>query len=234
MKRIYLILFSLLCGVSQCLPQAMNSLTGLYSIPTAEVPKDGEATLGAFFLKKEYLDPALSDFDNNALAYFGSIAFLPFLETSIRFTKPMVPHGGAYAIGDRMFAVKIQVVKEGESLPSIAVGAQDFLHSRATITNLFNSTYIVTTKNAQVTNNIRAKATIGYGFKILDARAYQFIGVFGGASVQFFRMVELIGEYDARNVNGALRLDLLDHFRLLGGIVKGKYFSGGASCYFEL
>ncbi len=212
----------------------MNSLTGLYTIPTAEIPKDGEVTFGAFFLKKEYLDPNITDIHSNPLVYFGSIAFLPFLETSIRFTKPMEPHGGAYAIGDRMFAFKILPFREGEFTPSLAIGAQDFVHSRAAITNLFNSTYIVATKTLQVADDIRVKTTAGYGFKILEARAYQFIGFFGGVSIQFFRPLEVICEYDALNVNGALRLDLLDHFRLLGGIVKGKYFSGGASVYFEL
>jgi hypothetical protein len=234
MKRIPVIVFILVCSVGQCFPQSMNSLKGLYTIPTAEIPKDREVTLGSFFLKREYLDPKLSDFDKDALVYFGSIAFLPFFETSIRFTRPMEPHGGAYAIGDRMFAFKVQFFREGEHTPSLSFGAQDFIHSRAAVTNLFNSTYIVATKNVQWGSDVNVKATAGYGFKVVTARAYQFIGLFAGVSAELFHTFEVIGEYDALNLNGAVRLDVFNHIRLLGGIVKGKYFSGGASCYFEL
>ena len=234
MKRALLILFSLASIASQSLSQSMNSLTGLYTIPTAEIPKDGEVTLGAFFLKREYLDPDLSDYRDDVLVYFGSMSFLPFLETSLRFTKPLAPKGGGYAIGDRMIAVKVQPFREGVYTPSLSIGAQDFIHSDHATTNGFNSTYIVATKNFAWTRHVGIQATAGYGFKAIDARAYQFIGIFGGIAVNFFRTAEVICEYDALDVNGAVRLDLFNHIRLLGGIVKGKYFSGGASCYFEL
>ena len=233
-KRISVLFVILLSTASHCVAQSMNSLKGLYTIPTAEIPPDGEVTVGAYFLKKEYLDPKLSDFDSDALAYFGSIAFLPFLEASIRFTKPMEPHGGAYAIGDRMFAFKLQPLQEGMYTPALSLGTQDFIRSRASITNLFNSAYIVATKNVQLNTDVEVKATAGYGFKMITARAYQFIGFFGGVSTKLFRTVEVLCEYDALNVNGALRVDLFDHVRLLGGIVKGRYFSGGASWYFVL
>ena len=227
-----LVVLALISG--QCLGQSMNSLKGLYTIPTAEIPKDKEVTIGAFFVKREYIDPKITDFESDGLVYFSSIAFLPFLEASIRFTRPMEPHGGLYAIGDRMFALKVQALREGDIAPSLSLGAQDFVKSRGAITNLFNSTYVVATKNVQCGNNVKIKATTGYGFKVIKARAYQFIGFFGGVSVELLHSVELIGEYDAQDLNGAVRLDLFNHVRLLGGIVKGKHFSGGASVYFEL
>ena len=234
MNRIVIIFLIVISFAGTCSSQSMNSLTGLYTIPTAEIPKDREVTLGAFFLKREYIDPAITDFRSNGLAYFGSVAFLPFLETSIRFTHPMEPHGGLYAIGDRMLAVKLQPLPESEHTPSLAIGTQDFIHSRGAVTNLFHSAYVVATKNMEWSSNVRVLGSAGYGFKLIKARAYQFIGFFGGVSVELYRTVEVIGEYDALNLNGAVRVDVFNHIRLLGGVVKGKYFSGGASCYFVL
>ena len=122
--------------------QSLTGLTGLLNVPTAELLKDGEISLGVSYLNKKYLSASFKNDDG--LAYYVTLGFLPFTELSIRFTKRMAP---ADALGDRMFSFRIRVIQEKEVIPSILIGIHDPIHSTENRTNRFTAAYLVITKN---------------------------------------------------------------------------------------
>jgi len=225
-----IILFFLLLSVISIFSQSLNSLTGYYNIPTAEINQDGKIVSGAFYIPYKFSKE--KGFDRDAIAYFGAISYLPFLEMSLRFTKLLGPNN---ALGDRMFSFKLRFISEGKYYPSFALGAQDFFHSTESLTNRYNSLYLVATKSIE-TNVFMNKISItfGYGSDVIPANDYEYIGVFGGVSFAFFNHIEIMGEYDAKNYNVGSRIKLFNCIFLLSGFRNLKYFSGGGGVYFQL
>lgn len=224
-KTIVLFLFS-----QVIFTQSLSSLSGLYNIPSAEIVEDGKITIGTFYIPYKYAQE--KNFDRDAIAYFGSFGFLPFIEMSLRFTKRLGP---LYALGDRMFSFKLRFINEGKYFPAVAIGAQDFFHSTESRTNRYNSLYLTMTKNilfGKVFNSI--SLTGGYGSDMIKANGYEYIGIFGGISFKFFQHFEIMLENDARFYNFGTRIKLFDHIYLLGGFREMKYFSGGGGIYFNL
>lgn len=227
MKRIAIYLFLI---VNLLEAQSLSSLTGYYNIPTAETAKDGEINIGTYYIPYRYSEE--KGFDREAIAYFGSFGFLPFIEMSLRFTKRLGPE---YALGDRMFSFKLRFINESKYFPAIAIGAQDFFHSTESRTNRYNSLYVAVTKNiifGKILNSI--SATAGYGSDIIKANGYEYIGFWGGISFRLINHIELMFENDARFYNCGMRVKLFNHFYLLGGYRELKYFSGGGGVYFTL
>lgn len=210
--------------------QSLNSLSGYFNIPTAEINIDGSVVAGAFYIPYKYSQE--KGFDKDAIGYFGALSYFPFLEMSYRFTKRLGPNS---SLGDRMFSFKLKFIAEGKYFPSLAIGAQDFFHSTETMTNRYNSLYCVITKNISVgivINNI--SLTAGYGSDIIKANGYEYIGFFGGVSIKVLEHMEFMFENDARFYNVGARLKLFEHIFLLGGYRDLKYFSGGGGICFQL
>jgi hypothetical protein len=107
-KKIIIVTIFLIISTAQVAPQSLNTLTGLYNIPTAETMKDGEMSVGAFYMNRNFYTKYQTS-NNNAIEYFGAIGFLPFLEVSVHFTKNLVPHD---ALGDRTFNLKFKAFEE--------------------------------------------------------------------------------------------------------------------------
>lgn len=225
-KLLILILFIPLLHLQS---QSLNGTEGMLYTPTAETAGDGVVRIGASFLNKEILP---SSFRYDGLAYYISIGFLPFIESGIRFSKNLGPLD---ALGDRMLILKIKFIAENKYLPAIAFGMQDFFYTKEEESNRFNSTYLVITKNFHpITGILSAKLNLGYGFRLISAKSYQYMGLFGGISLSFFSFIELMGEYDAERFNAGLRLTLFKHIKLLGGFMDMKHLSGGAAVSWEL
>lgn len=227
--RKYIFVFIILSVVTSQ-SQSLNSLSGYFNIPTAEINNDGRVVAGAFYIPYKYSQE--KGFDRDAIGYFGALSYFPFLEMSLRFTKLLGPN---YALGDRMLSLKLRFISEGKYFPSLAIGAQDFFHSTEAITNRYNSLYLVITKNiliGNVINNI--SLTAGYGSDIMKANGYEYIGFFGGVSLNILDHLEFMFENDARFYNVGARIKLFEHVFLLGGYRDLKYFSGGGGIYFQL
>jgi len=231
-KQIILIAFILLISNVRVIPQSLNTLTGLYNIPSAEVMGDGQASFGAFYLSRNFFTK-YQTFNENAIEYFGAIGFLPFLELSVHFTKNLAPND---ALGDRTFNLKIKAIEEKEFIPAIAIGIHDPIHTEENPTNHYNSLYIVTTKNIIINNSFVNKIAVtnGYGSDIIKAAAYQYIGYFGGVSLTVLHFVNLMAEYDADRFNGGIRVCLFNHINILAGWGGFSYFMGGASFVWKL
>lgn len=225
----YILVFIILSVVSYQ-SQSLNSLSGYYNIPTAEINKDGRVVAGAFYIPYKYSQE--KGFDRDAIGYFGALSYFPFLEMSLRFTKRLGPN---YALGDRMFNLKLRFIAEGKYFPSLAVGAQDFFHSTDAVTNRYNSLYVVATKNISVGNFVNnISLTTGYGSDVIKANGHEYKGLFGGVSLKILEHFEFMFENDARFYNVGARIKLLEHIFLLGGYRDLKYFSGGGGICFQL
>ena len=232
MKANVITIFMLVLLANAAYSQSLNNLTGYYNIPTAEVTGDRRVTVGANFLNRILYSKL--GYRENSMAYFASIGYFPFLEFSLRFTKKIAPVKPE-ALGDRMISFKIRPFKESEYLPSVALGAQDFVHTKDELTDRFNALYIAATKNfplGRYINNV--SVTYGYGFNWISSRNHQYLGHFGGAEVKFLNVFSLITEYDGDRFNGGARVSLFNRFNILFGYLGFKYFSGGAAVSFIL
>ncbi len=230
-KYLTIILLVLLANVN--IAQSMTGISGLFTIPTANINDEGEVNFGFFYQPQKYSYTARNK-PSDALIYYGSVVFLPFLELNLRFTYPF--ETSPSYIGDRMPSAKIRFNKESQYFPSIAVGFHDFFSdlNDSGKTSFNNSTYLVMTKTISNTKTGKIAITLGYGSDLFEANHYQFLGFFGGISYSFLENFELFSEYDAEKFNSGIRIDLFNHLRLLMGSLNHKDFVGGINIFFQL
>lgn len=227
-RTLLFILISAFLFITSLRAQNLSGTEGLLIVPSAEIIKDGSLSVGASYFEKEYLPRS---FQYNALAYYVSVGFLPFMETGIRFTKNLGPRD---ALGDRMFNLKIKLLNESDYIPSVSFGLQDFLYSKVEKTNRFNASYFVLTKNFDwFSDLVTLKLNLGYGFRLFSALSYQFIGLFGGISFDLFDTVELVAEHEAEFTNAGFKLHLFGHLRLMAAFIDLKHISAGFNYSFH-
>lgn len=153
--------------------------TGLINMPDARTALDGTWRIGMSFA-----DPYVT--------FWSSATVLPRVEFNGAVTRIMHVPGfadtktfsdyGDYK--DKTTGAKLILLPESESLPALAVGAQDFVG-----TSLFGSRYVAASKTFGP-----ADITVGYGSKRID-------GVFGGVRYRlpFLQGWSAVAEYDANN-----------------------------------
>lgn len=216
--------------------QALTGTTGYYNIPSGEIHKDRTMFAGSNLLSKEYKKWGSPDHD--AMNFFVTTSFLPFVEISIRFSRVMGLDDYSSTVGDRMASARLQVLNERKYRPSVVIGLQNFFTTLSSgDASHFNSTYIAVTKNFKIPKVIEnIGLTAGYGSEIFAAADYQFIGLFGGIKItpQSLEFLELMAEYDGDKWNAGARVTILKHIVLLGGLEGLDAFSGGISYRFLL
>lgn len=215
--------------------QTLEGTTGLFFIPTAEMPKDGTVTFGVSFINKELV--SFSGYQQNALTPYLTVTFLPFAEVSLKITRNVDLGVGDQALGDRTFSTRIRIVEEKDITPAIILGLHDMMAAFGGTEAIHNNAlYLVGTKNLNLPYNIINSISLhaGYGLDILQARTHNFVGLFGGIDIKFFNTLELMTEYDGKRPNVGFRIKLFNHISLLGGYINYKHFSGGVSFSFQL
>jgi hypothetical protein len=216
------------------LAQSLTGTSGLITIPTAEILKDGEVSFGANFMNKEYF--AYGDNKYHGLANFATIGYLPFLEISFRLTRKL-DYPEPQAIGDRMVSVRLRPLKESRFFPAFALGIHDFARVTGTVipTNNFNALYLSASKGFGLRPVIdRIDFHLGYGTDWIEALDHQFVGPFGGVSISPRPFIRFILEHDAEKLNCGLRISILDHIDFLAALIDFKVVSGGTSFRFRL
>ncbi len=202
-------------------------MSGLISIPTAEINSDNTFNIGTSFISRHITDYAYGVKD--IINVYANISYLPFLELGIRITRQLNYSGNSHVM-DRMFSFRLKVLNESEYLPSLAVGANN-PYSTEKGANHFNSSYIAVTKNISFSNIVnKLSFTLGYGSDFIKAADYQFIGIFGGINITLFEeSLNVILEYDAERINTGTRLNLFRQLNLLFGLMDFTYFSGSVN-----
>ena len=230
MKKVFLLVIIIILCFQNNYAQSLTGHSGFLNVPTSELLKDGEISFGASYLDNKYLPASFTNDDG--LAYYVTIGFLPFAEFSIRFTKRMAPQD---ALGDRMFSFRIRVVQENEIMPSILIGFHDPFHSTENRTNRFTATYLAITKNialGKIVSNL--KLSSGYGAELINSGTHQFIGFFGGFSLELFHFIELISEYDTQILNTGIKINLFNHLTITAAYMDLNYFCGALNYHFIL
>ena len=209
--------------------QALPGTSGLVSVPTAAIMADGDMAAGVNVIAPRYHEYYGGTYDGNAAqVQFITVGFLPFAEVGLRLTR--IVDGPPQGIGDRMVSVRVRLLKEGEYLPGVAIGAHDIVGTR-----LYHATYAVASRSA-ATPAGRAELTVGYGRDVLRLRAKgrQFDGVFGGVSLAPRAWLTLLAEYDGERPNAGVRLGPVHGVALLASLQNLDGFSGGVSYTFAL
>lgn len=194
--------------------QAVTGHTSLILIPTAEMPGDGVVRLSGGYIDGEHSTlPGRNDYT----PYGASIGFLPFMELGFRFNRQLGED--REALGDRLILVRVQALSETDRRPALTFGAHDFLRSTGEETRKFNALYIVASKHFETALPTgRVGVHVGYGSDVIEARAHQYDGIFGGLSVRPSEWVEAMLEYDTQTANVGLRGHILDHVRVMVGL----------------
>lgn len=246
--KVYFFLFVLGCSWLSTNAQFTNGVTGLLHMPNAEMQKDGTFVIGGNYLNKHNL-PNDNWWGYDTYNYFINITFFSRLEISYICTlvqgKENGFHWPEYTYGkfvnqDRHFAVRLQMVKEGEwwkHMPSIVVGVNDpttggtYEYANMDVSGssngYFNRWYIAMTKYLDFTwGELGFHAAYLYN-KRTD---YPLNGPAFGVNFRpnFHRNLNIIAEYDAKTVNvGATYALWADHFNFLFELQEGKYVSAG-------
>jgi hypothetical protein len=150
--------------------------TGLVHMPDGRIDPDGTMRFGL-------------SYDKPYTALWGSVTFLPRLELSARYTEinnvPGFENNTDYGdYKDKAFDAKFQLLRESTWLPSLTLGAQDYLGTR-----LFAAEFVAASKRLGDFD-----LTAGYGTKRID-------GVFGGVryTPSWHHNLSLLAEYDAND-----------------------------------
>jgi hypothetical protein len=168
-----LLLLFILVEPVMAAPTTMGQ-TGILNMPTARVDDDGALRFG------------LSQYAPYT-TFWSSLGLFSRLELGARYTSVDNTVGfsssenyGTYK--DKAFDVKLLLVKEGEYLPAISIGSQDFLGTR-----VFDAEYVVLSKSMGALD-----LSLGYGRNRID-------GYFGGIEYRptWAKGVGLLYEYDA-------------------------------------
>ena len=233
MKKVILFLLILIRTISYS--QNLEGMEGFFFIPSAEIYNDSKISFGTNYWNKDLV--SFGNYQHDAVNYFLSLNFLPFIETSFRITRLNgLPSKNFQAIGDRTVSIKIKLVEESHILPALSIGVHDLFTvfgGQDAVHN--NASYLIATKNFNFDLFISNIAiTVGYGADILKAANHNFVGLFGGSSLRLFEYFDLILEYDSKRLNGGIKAKLFNHFNMLLGAIDFKYVSGGISYSFQL
>ncbi len=212
-------------SVTSASAQSLTGTTGLVSIPTAAVPRDGALAVGMNLLGAPYPEqgPAAAA-DQATLVQFASLGFPPFLEVGLRLSRKV--DAPRQALGDRMVSVRLRVLEERARRPALVVGAHDLVGTR-----IYHAEYAAASKRIE---RVPLAGTVGvhlgYGGDLLRlrARGRQFTGWFGGVSASPRPWLELLGEHDAEHVNAGVRLRVW-RIAVLGAAQEMQHLSGGIS-----
>jgi hypothetical protein len=229
MKRLIILLFLLFLLIPLVgQGQSIVGTSGLFHVPTAVLPADGTFMMGSGHVPKAYMPgnfhwatDGKANYD--ARLYHMSLVFLPKVEVMFRYTGNlgMPKEQSDWTFMDRMLAVRIQLLEEGDRHPALLIGAHDALGGIVDETRFthFAAQYLVASKHLNI-SSLRLGLHAGYAANILDLPSRAYDGPFGGLNLMPLgdERLELILEHDSYRPNAAARVRVLRHFSLMAGL----------------
>ena len=207
LQKLSKVVFLLVVSYNTAFAQiGLGGFDAVMTVPTAKLLPEGHLAIGFGYIPKPHAIFVGPDHDN--LAYFVTFGFLPFMELSLRATKPL-NYAGPALIGDRMASLRVRLLSESTVRPALTLGIHD-LSAVFREKEWFHSLYAVMTKSIFL-SGVAVETTIGYGFDVFEARQNEFNGVFGGISIRLHRLLFLKGEYNDQ-VNFGIGIELFDFF----------------------
>lgn len=229
-KMSFFIIVLLTCVWFSVNGQSSLGVSGLLTVPSAEMQPDGTFMMGGNYLPNAML-PAR--FGKNTGNYYFNLTFLPFMEICYRCTLLKVGERKEHWQQDRSVSLRLQTLKEKKYIPSVVVGSNDAFttyalnpFSRETDNRLFGSVYGVLTKNVLMGTHVLG-LTAGYYLPIYDESSNK--GVFGGIRYTpvFFPLLNIMADYDGKKISTGFSFFLFKHFRAYIMMYDFKNISAG-------
>lgn len=230
----YIIVLSLfLIGINSY-SQSINGTSGLIHIPSARIIDDGQIVIGGAFIPKPYFNRNNSIGINNGLTSYLTYSILPFVEIMFRYThelnrkvSPLTKY-----FPDRMFAFRLNLLKESSVLPAITFGLHDFSRIFGTENTSYNSTYsanyIVGSKYLSL-NDFKLDFSLGTSFSIGKLHSRDLKGFFYGFEVKNnqFDYISILFENDTKGFNTGIKISPVDNIIFMFGFwdMKKQTFS---------
>lgn len=229
-RKFYLILLLVVLPLAVVRAQYTQGVSGLLTIPTAELNPDGTFMGGANFMPME-ITPETWDYDT--ANYFLSITFLPFLEVGYLCTLFHFDDGTWNQ--DRALSLRLRPIKEGRWWPSIAVGTSDALSvsqrsfnpsEEVSANRYYGSVYGVATKNFRICKESVA-VTIGYSYKTQE-HSYR-DGLMCGVSYSptLYPDAKLMADLSSNAVSVGAAVKLFNHLSINAFCYDWSAFVGG-------
>ncbi|MFI3269164.1 MAG: YjbH domain-containing protein [Rikenellaceae bacterium] len=225
LKRVIaLVLMLVACGELRA--QYTDGVTGLATIPTAEMQQDGRFMGGAVYLPKDML-PSSWGYSSFRLRYFLNVTLFPFLELSFVNTLRELPDIEGYAKfnQDRALAMKLRLTRERGWLPAIAIGSSDLISrldnynalAQSEANRYFASHYVVATKGFRFCEDNMIGVTLGYSFSMSNSSEEYFDDtLFYGVNVRpnFAPYLQFMADVRGTKVSIGAAALLWDHLSL--------------------
>ena len=223
MKNFTLIIsIVLICFTFNLNGQNIYGYTGLIKTPNAYTIEDGKANLAI-----QLYDDIYRTFDKEKTTILSqsiNIGFLSRLEVGVRLVSYPSRSGKGH---DRILNFKLVLFKEKNYIPQISFGCQDVVGTR-----IYNSTYMVLSKNIAFSKDFHFIPSLGYGSKISDkiffddSYDHRLVGVFGNAEISYKDWISGMLEYDGNYYNFGIRCSPFKFISITTYMNDIKYFGG--------
>lgn len=240
MRRILLPAFCLLCFACPIRSQYAQGVSGLLTIPSADMQADGTFWVGGNYLPVGML-PA--SFERNTGNYFVNLTILPFMEIGYRCTlQKFELSPGKYSWQqDRSVSLRLRVLKEKKQIPSLVVGSNDAFttyelnpFSKKDGNRLFSSIYSVVSKTLPLAGH-RLGLTVGYYLPVRKETSIN-EGFFGGIKYTpaFCNQMDVMADYNGKTISAGASVLFFRHVRLHLFTYGFEEISGGIRYEFVL
>ncbi|MCK9411665.1 MAG: YjbH domain-containing protein [Prolixibacteraceae bacterium] len=214
------IVVSVIVFPDNCKSQSLSGVTGLITIPTARMQKDGTLSFGISYFDRKH--QVYFDGTKDVGHAYINLTILPFLELVFRANRPLNYQTVHEYTVDRTPMVRVRLFNETKYFPSIVVGIHDFASTSSWGTVYFNATYFVMSKKVQDFD-----FHMGYAPRIMKAQAYQLDGLFGGLAYTPHKAVSIFAEYDSKTVNSGVEFHFLKHFGISLATINFDSYAAG-------
>jgi len=212
---------------------AASGMTGFVNTPWAGVMPDRALELGYQHVPKAWAYNRRGTHAN--AVYYGTLGFLPRLETGLRLTnvvglrafEDLAPDSRLPEV-DRMASVRVALLEGGRGRPALAVGADDVEGNRH-----FASTYAVAGTRFALAR-AQGRAALGYGFRAWRVERRTLDGAFGALELSPLGRLATQLEYDSEKWNAGLGLALPWGVRVRASLLHMDHASLGAGWAMQL
>lgn len=231
MKKASVLLIMLLASATAW-AQGTLGMSGLITVPTATMLREGDAQVSSWFLSKHLTPDEPWNYNTCNL----SLSITPFWWMEVGYTMTFMrnsEHGKKLADKDRSLSVKFAPLREGKWWPALAIGANDVLGSNFRFrgendgNSYYANAFVVASKHFMLWNQ-ELGAHLAYRHSFTRAcKSWQ--GVIGGVTFRpsFYRPLRLVAEYTGREVNIGVDCLLWKHLFVQVALARCKYISGG-------